>query len=92
MSAFKQLQRGGRASPRTWLVILLLGVASLSAALNVYLFKHQQLVVVFKQPEQGAPAIALDRVADQAMDPGAAGALNDYSSCDLSWAGCWERT
>lgn len=42
--ATRPYQRGGRSGVRTWLALLLLGVALLSGAANVYQYRHHVVI------------------------------------------------
>lgn len=83
-------QQGGAVTPRTWLVIALIAVALASAATNIYLLRHRQLVINY---QERAAVVRPPSTTVGNKRPPDAGIFPDYADvCDGFFAICWEKT
>jgi hypothetical protein len=83
-------QRGGPAKP--WLLVTLLVAGLLSASMNIYLMRHQQIVINYTS-QPAAPA-APKAPPNTDSDVGVVHILNDggMGVCTFADAICWTRT
>jgi hypothetical protein len=83
-------QRGGAAKPRTWILIALLVAGLASAAMNIYLMRHQTIEIIYT-----SPVLPTTQVKDNTdADVGVVHILNDggMGVCTFADAICWTRT